>query len=138
MVLPHVIHAFVIVSDLCTPGCPLRFEFRLSAPMISRKVPAEYFEHLHLVNLPLAWSIRRSFTLGSAFPSLIVALPRSAKFQQVLALFLLFLHYPALPFRNLSLILFVLKMSCNLSVIISSEMTIFYTVPLRQIDMPFG
>jgi len=36
---------------LLSPGCPWRFEFRLSAPMSSREVPAERFEHLHLVNL---------------------------------------------------------------------------------------
>jgi hypothetical protein len=63
------LHSFVFtVSEFCTPGCPKRFVFRLSTPMISREVPAEYSEHLHLVNLPAARATRSKFTAWISFP----------------------------------------------------------------------
>jgi hypothetical protein len=56
------------VSEFCTPGYPKRFVFRLSTSMISREVPAEYFEHLHLVNLPISCAAPSKFTARISFP----------------------------------------------------------------------
>jgi len=73
--------------------------------MMSREVPAERFERLHLVNLLPSRPIRLSLLAPPAFPFPTSPLKRLSVLQQVLALFLLIPLYPALLFLNLFLYL---------------------------------
>jgi len=76
------------MPDFCAPGRPDIFKSQLNGSGRYRKVPAEYFEHLHLVNLQAAFRSIRLWRKSMQKP------------PQVLALLSLCQPLPTFPFRN--------------------------------------